>query len=101
MILRIRKRLIAWGQNHDVHYWRWRALTLWIIFFTIALLWIYGSVQSNRREGCRNNYAALRAVIHEAYRGATSPAALKSESRVLQVASGKQCEIISVPFWAR
>lgn len=45
------------------HKWRWRALTAWVILFTLAVIFLYESVQISRLESCRQNYGAFNEVF--------------------------------------
>lgn len=46
--------------DNDYHKWRWRLLTLWVIGFTLYMMWTYTSIQNGRKESCERTYAGIR-----------------------------------------
>lgn len=64
----------------DYHRWRWRALTIWIIIFTVAVVFgvranrqrifdnkqALNQIQKSRIESCKKTYSTLRAILVEA-----------------------------------
>lgn len=76
---------------------------MWIVGFSVAQLWFYGSVQASRLESCQRQYQSQRRLIDAAYGPDKflSDRALKSKHRAKAQANPEKCDIIHVPFWER
>lgn len=51
------------GALQHRHRWRWRALWIWMIAFTLAVIFLYESIQVSRIQSCKENYSAFNKVF--------------------------------------
>lgn len=79
---------------HQKHRWRWRALTIWIILFTLTVIVMYRSnhhlvgenrsriadIQKSRIDSCQANYEGIRKVAISLYPPAKIRSVAQAES---------------------
>jgi hypothetical protein len=51
-------------EKEAIHPWRWRALSIWMLVTTAAIVWYGSTLQSSRVYSCKQTYNGIVKVFH-------------------------------------